>query len=188
MKRKVAVLTDNPYLYQKLYLMLSDECEVFDTASPINGPYEVIFADIDTVTEPGGDGICRIVRLGKSAGADITIPFGEADILSLFKEGESTEQSIILGDRCAYLRGQKIRLTDVEFALLSALFERCGEFVTREELLRSVWQSEKSEGVLNVYIHYLREKLETTGEKIILSSRKYGYKIDEKYLRNSKKG
>ena len=35
---------------------------------------------------------------------------------------------------------------------------------------------------MNVYIHYLREKLEADGEKIILSSRSHGYKIDEKYL------
>ena len=38
------------------------------------------------------------------------------------------------------------------------------------------------EGVLNVYVHYLREKLERGGEKIIISSRGLGYKIDEKYL------
>jgi DNA-binding response OmpR family regulator len=35
--------------------------------------------------------------------------------------------------------------------------------------------------VLNVYVHYLREKLED-GKKIIISSRKLGYKIDERYL------
>ena len=38
-------------------------------------------------------------------------------------------------------------------------------------------------GILNVYVHYLREKLEKRGEKIIISSRKSGYKIDEKYLK-----
>ena len=32
-----------------------------------------------------------------------------------------------------------------------------------------------------MYVHYLREKLER-GEKIIISSRNHGYKIDAKYL------
>ena len=52
----------------------------------------------------------------------------------------------------------------------------------REEILSTVWGGEADSGVINVYIHYLREKLEVCGEKIILSSRKCGYKIDEKYL------
>ena len=38
------------------------------------------------------------------------------------------------------------------------------------------------EKTVNVYIHYLREKLESGGEKIIISSRNMGYKIDSKYL------
>ena len=48
--------------------------------------------------------------------------------------------------------------------------------------MRDVWGDECEGGVLNVYIHYLREKLETEGEKIIFSTRKMGYKIDKKYL------
>ena len=35
---------------------------------------------------------------------------------------------------------------------------------------------------MNVYVHYLREKLEYNGEKVIISSRKNGYKIDERFF------
>ena len=56
-----------------------------------------------------------------------------------------------------------------------------GEFVSREEILHSVWSGDADPGIINVYVHYLREKLED-GEKIIVSSRKNGYKIDGRYL------
>jgi DNA-binding response OmpR family regulator len=42
---------------------------------------------------------------------------------------------------------------------------------------------DKGEGLINVYVHYLREKLEVGGEKIINSSRKNGYAIDEKFIK-----
>ena len=60
-----------------------------------------------------------------------------------------------------------------------------GEFVSREEILSQVWNGDADCGIINVYIHYLREKIEH-GEKIILSSRKQGYCIDEKYLGGGK--
>ena len=75
---------------------------------------------------------------------------------------------------------KKISLTEVEGKLLVELL-KAEEFVSRNSLLKSVWGANNDSGVINVYIHYLREKLEKSGEKIIISSRKYGYKISEKY-------
>ena len=63
--------------------------------------------------------------------------------------------------------------------------EADGAFISREALKSAVWGAESSEGVLNVYIHYLREKLERDGEKVILSSRKSGYALAEKFKRGS---
>ena len=37
-------------------------------------------------------------------------------------------------------------------------------------------------GVVNVYVHYLREKLEKNGERIIISTRNLGYKINERMV------
>ena len=68
------------------------------------------------------------------------------------------------------------------FSLFNLLYSRKGEFVSRDEILALVWNGKADKGILNVYVHYLREKLEKNGEKIILSSRNYGYKINEKYL------
>ena len=61
------------------------------------------------------------------------------------------------------------------------LYEKKGEYVSREELRLGVWDEDTDSGVVNVYIHYLRQKLER-GEKIINTSRSLGYKIDEKYI------
>ena len=89
--------------------------------------------------------------------------------------------------RLAYLDGKEIKLTEVEASLLGRLISASGEFVSRGELLRGVWGDSADGGVLNVYIHYLREKLEVCGEKIILSSRSAGYGIDKKYLTRGEK-
>ena len=77
-------------------------------------------------------------------------------------------------------------MTELEAALLALLISADGDFVSREEILKRVWQNDADPGIINVYIHYLREKIER-GEKIILSSRKRGYGIDEKYLRGDAK-
>ena len=60
--------------------------------------------------------------------------------------------------------------------------EKRGEYVSREELLSRIWQNKTDKGILNVYIHYLREKLEKGGERIIISSRNLGYKINEVFI------
>ena len=85
--------------------------------------------------------------------------------------------------RRAYVMGEEIKLTEIETVILKILIERNGEYVSRDELLDTVWGSDAECGVVNVYIHYLRSKLEKAGEKIILSSRKCGYKLSEKYSR-----
>ena len=95
----------------------------------------------------------------------------------LFLEGEG---------RHARLDGERIRLTESEYKLLSLLIAKGGKFATREELTLGTFGEGVDGGSLNVYIHYLREKLERGGEKVILSSRKLGYRIDAKFLGGEK--
>ena len=84
--------------------------------------------------------------------------------------------------RLVSLDGEKIALTELELKLLTAIMSGNGSFVSRERLLEVVWENKKDVGIVNVYVHYLREKLEKNGEKIILSSRGEGYKISERYV------
>ena len=174
MKKRIAVITENIILYQKIYLIIKNIAYVTNS---IEGADIVIF-DIDSrITLPAAD---RLITVGR-VGADLSRPFSEEALLSAIS-GFGSRAELSLGNRCAYLRGREIKLTEVEFDLLSRLVFAGGEFIPREKLLRDVWGDECEGGVLNVYIHYLREKLETEGEKIIFSSRKMGYKIDKKYL------
>jgi two-component system OmpR family response regulator len=62
-----------------------------------------------------------------------------------------------------------------------------GAAVSREVILDRVWHGDADGGIVNVYIHYLREKLETEGERIILASRGRGYSLTEKYAAAFKK-
>jgi DNA-binding response OmpR family regulator len=57
--------------------------------------------------------------------------------------------------------GVEIRLSNKEFDLLHALISRAGEIVTREELMRDVWQTTfwTSAKTIDVHLGWLRRKL-----------------------------
>ncbi len=57
--------------------------------------------------------------------------------------------------------GRDIRLARKEYELLLALMERAGEIVTREELMRTVWQTTfwTSAKTIDVHLGWLRRKL-----------------------------
>lgn len=57
--------------------------------------------------------------------------------------------------------GVDIRLSNKEFELLHALISRPGEIVTREELMRDVWQTTfwTSAKTIDVHLGWLRRKL-----------------------------
>ena len=177
-RKKICVITKDAYLLQKIKLELSD-CEI--VCEPTGDA--LIIADIDTATAPSG-----ALRASRATPCDLPLPLRLGAIRELLAKREEGSALITLlpDDRGVMLRGRRIRLTEVEYALFALLYERMGDFVTREEILDKVWQGERDEGVINVYVHYLREKLECEGEKIILSSRKAGYAIDKKFVGGAK--
>ena len=68
-------------------------------------------------------------------------------------------------------RGSRpIALTAREFALLLVLMKQSGRVFSREELLAAVWQDERatSSNVVEVYVRYLRQKLEEGGASRLL--------------------
>lgn len=133
-----------------------------------------------------GDGtrsLPRIVLMGE--GCELPLPFTYGQLLSVIEERKDGSPALMIGEGCAYLRGERIALTEVEFALFEELYRKGGEFVSKEQLLGKVWGEGTDGGVVNVYVHYLRQKLER-GERIILNSRMNGYKIDERFLKGGK--
>ena len=176
MEKSVGVVTSNDYFFQKIYLCLKDSCSVY-RADTVGGVGAVIF-DCDSMLSTAPEGC---ITAGRDEGCILQTPFSDEELIAAISETRAAPV-LTLGDRCAYLRGKKIKLTELELELLGRLMEAQGEFVSREELLSDVWHGEAERGIVNVYIHYLREKLEADGEKIILSSRKLGYCITKRHL------
>ena len=180
MKRRICVVTRSPELARKIQLMLP-ECEVTSVDSFTEGNYERVFYDADTCGECDGDFII-MSRNSESCDTSLHLPFRFSEFYAALSANpkKNAHLGIDRVNSSAILGGERIKLTEVEMRLYERLFDS-SDYVSREELLEYVWHGQSEAGVLNVYIHYLREKLEGRGEKIILSSRKLGYKLNEIY-------
>ena len=64
-----------------------------------------------------------------------------------------------------------------EERLYAVLKEASPDFVAREVLSRAAFGEEEDGGRLNLYIHYLRKKIETDGKKRIFAHRGKGYSL-----------
>ncbi|MBH8552676.1 response regulator transcription factor [Nostocaceae cyanobacterium CENA357] len=129
------------------------------------------------------------------AGADdyILKPYRPEDFLKLIRlylkpEVETTEQLrfgeliLDLATRRAIHNGRAIDLTMKEFELLKFLMEHPREVLTREQILENVWGYDfmGESNVIEVYIRYLRLKIEDEGQKrLIQTVRGVGYVLRE---------
>ena len=94
--------------------------------------------------------------------------------------GEDAPEIYLSPDgRYAYCGGREIKLTEAEGRLLRALLDARGAYVSRSELHRLVFGGEGNASVVGTYIHYLRNKLEQNGRRLIYSHRGGGYRIGE---------
>jgi len=78
--------------------------------------------------------------------------------------------------------GDEIRLSNKEFDLLQALISRPGEIVTREELMREVWQTTfwTSAKTIDVHLGWVRRKLgdDTRRPSLITTIRGRGLRFE----------
>ena len=87
-----------------------------------------------------------------------------------------------LATRKALRHGRVIELTMKEFELLKYLMEHPREVLTREQILENVWGYDfmGESNVIEVYVRYLRLKLEDEGQKrLIQTVRGVGYVLRE---------
>ena len=78
---------------------------------------------------------------------------------------------------------EKISLSKNEFLILRILFEHKNSPVSREELIRALWNDESfiDDNTLTVNIARIRKKLEEIGLRDFIQTRKgLGYLIEEK--------
>ena len=174
---KICVFTKDNYLFQKIKLDAPKEYEVILSDGKNAPNADLYLCDADTSNTEKTDA----VLMSRYGNGDMALPFPLGTIEKMLTKKQKPLE-LSQDDRCAVLYGERIKLTEVEFSLLSLLYSHGGSYASREEVLSKIWYGEADSGVINVYIHYLREKLEKRGEKIILSSRRNGYCIDKKFL------
>ena len=78
--------------------------------------------------------------------------------------------------------GRKLALTQKEYALLEYLMRHAGIPVTREQISEQVWKQpfDPTTNIVDVYINYLRKKLETDGgTPLVHTVRGVGYVLRE---------
>ena len=139
----------------------------------------------------GRDAISNRVE-GFEAGADdyLIKPFAPEELLVRMKallRRQQPERHEVLryaeieldtGTRLAHRGMREIELSPTEYELLSLFLRRPRQVLTRELILDRVWgiDFEGSSNVLEVYIGYLRSKLEAEGEsRLIHTVRGVGY-------------
>ena len=80
-------------------------------------------------------------------------------------------------------RGDRpVALTAREYGLLMLLLTHVGQVVGREQILSEVWNDDQgtSSNVIEVYVRYLRQKLEEAGEqRLIHTIRSRGYSLSD---------
>jgi two-component system OmpR family response regulator len=132
---------------------------------------------------------------GLDGGADdyLVKPFDFGELLArlrvLVRRGPSEyPQTLDVGDlrldtttRVAHRAGHQVELTAREFDVLEVLARNAGRLVSRAELLETVWEEnyEGSPNVVDVYIGYLRKKLELPkGRRLIRTVRGKGFMLE----------
>jgi two-component system response regulator MprA len=86
------------------------------------------------------------------------------------------------GTRVAHRKEREIELSPTEYELLALFLRRPRQVLTRDVILDRVWgmDFEGSSNVMEVYIGYLRSKLEANGEpRLIHTVRGVGYVCKE---------
>ncbi len=133
---------------------------------------------------------------GLETGADdyLVKPFAHEELLARVKamlRRNLAERSEVLryadveldtGTRVAHRKGREIELSPTEYELLALFLRRPRQVLTRDIILDRVWgmDFEGSSNVMEVYVGYLRAKLEAEGEpRLIHTVRGVGYVCKE---------
>lgn len=130
-----------------------------------------------------------------SAGADdyLTKPFAFEELMARIgalsrRAQEAAPSRLEAGDiamdllsREVWHGAKRIELSSREFALLEYLIRNAGEVLSRQQILLEVWDYSFDPGSnsVDVYIRYLRRKLDRAGEPSLISTvRGAGYRFD----------
>ena len=204
MIKKIAVVTTDGVLadfYRFEFCYRGFDVDVFSDLGRISGRYMICIVDIDTV-EFFSKSVCGItVELSSSAETrfsypdiSLTWPTPIADIdrlcdIAFFGEKFPSATSVNDGDtlmvadiknKTVTLGGRTVKLTQSELDILTELCRAGGETVRRERIMELLGATQGN--ISDVYIHRLRKKLESFGNKrFIFSERGIGYSTALKF-------
>lgn len=152
------------------------------------------YPELPVIILTAKDSITDIVN-GLNLGADdyMTKPFVADELLARIKarlrKKENGDHKLEVGDleldnKTLEVKrdGKLIQLTPQEFKLLQYLMSNKGRILTREMILNRVWlySPDIETRVVDVYMGYLRKKIDEESEKKLLHSvRGFGYMIKE---------
>ncbi len=103
------------------------------------------------------------------------LPELEARVRALTRRSTGTTPVIEFGsltfdqtDRCALIKGEMLDLSARELGLLEILISRAGRLVSKDQLVEHLceWGEEVSHNAIEVYVHRLRKKIESSGVTI----------------------
>lgn len=129
------------------------------------------------------------------AGADdyICKPFSFAELIarirSLIRRPYKIQESVMTLDDLTInthsqqveISGQKVYLTRKEYMLLDCMAKRCGQVISRSEIMEEVWNNDSDpfSNTVEAHIRNLRKKLEEKSSKRVIHTMPgRGYKLD----------
>lgn len=196
MRPTVVVYTRSLRLRRQLELALEDTAQLLTYTEPPRQPIvgaSLTLLDLDSLDEEACARIQEattgtVIPLSRLADRlppeGLRLPLSLSQLLShpAMSGGHSGQptapphQLLLLPEgHDALLDGRRLHFSELEYALLSLLVEADGQYVSREQIAQHVWGGRADARLINVYVHYLREKIERKGERLILSSRGRGY-------------
>ena len=135
----------------------------------------------------------KITALDLGADDYITKPFNAREVIArlravMRRSADVDEEPVFktgalevdLAARLVKLKGEEVKLTSIEYALLRLLIKHAGKVVMQRQLLREVWgpQAEDQSHYLRVHFTHLRQKIDPEHTGLIKTEPMIGYRLE----------